>query len=122
MHPLSMSHTASGNHDVGDRPTKSSVGTYKERFGDDYAAFWCGGCKIYLLNSSLLQAKEPDLWKVGWSLRDSPEDAPELKRQQAEALAMYDARASTSFLAYARMLLAFVFSKWPFGATHFILC
>jgi serine/threonine-protein phosphatase CPPED1 len=29
-----------GNHDIGNRPTPSSIDSFKEHFGDDYLAFW----------------------------------------------------------------------------------
>ena len=33
-----------------------------ERFGDDYLAFWVGGCRFVVLNSSLYAALEEPLW------------------------------------------------------------
>ena len=79
-----------GNHDVGNRPSNASVQLYRDRFGDDYASFWCGGCKIFLLNSSLLQSKEPALWKPTEAER-TPKAIAELKAGQAEALGMAQA-------------------------------
>lgn len=44
-----------GNHDVGNRPTPSSIASYQENFGDDYFSFWTGGVFNVVLNSSLLK-------------------------------------------------------------------
>lgn len=44
-----------GNHDVGNRPTASSIASYQENFGDDYFSFWVGGVFNIVLNSSLLK-------------------------------------------------------------------
>ncbi|KAH7949242.1 hypothetical protein HPB49_006630 [Dermacentor silvarum] len=59
-----------GNHDIGNQPTPASVGAYKNSFGDDYFAFWCGGVMCIVLNSqfyedpSMVQelALEQDVW------------------------------------------------------------
>ncbi|MCA9160507.1 MAG: metallophosphoesterase [Planctomycetales bacterium] len=44
-----------GNHDVGNRPTPSSIASYQENFGDDYFSFWTGGVFNIVLNSSVLK-------------------------------------------------------------------
>jgi len=44
-----------GNHDVGNQPTNQTIQLYKEEFGDDYLAFWCGGVKFLVLNSQIIQ-------------------------------------------------------------------
>ncbi len=44
-----------GNHDVGNRPTLSSIASYQENFGDDYFSFWVGGVFNIVLNSSVLK-------------------------------------------------------------------
>jgi len=59
-----------GNHDVGNAPTKDTIGLYTEEFGDDYFAFWAGGVKFLVVNSQLVQqpeksgtlALEQDIW------------------------------------------------------------
>jgi len=42
-----------GNHDVGNSPTMESIKGYRERFGDDYFAFWIHGVRCIVLNASL---------------------------------------------------------------------
>lgn len=42
-----------GNHDVGNRPTQSSVNRFTDAFGDDYLAFWAHGTYNIVLNTSL---------------------------------------------------------------------
>ncbi len=42
--------------------TSETIAVYKENFGDDYFAFYVGGCRFIALNSSLYAALEPDLW------------------------------------------------------------
>lgn len=44
-----------GNHDVGNRPTPQSIAQYQQNFGDDYFAFWTGGVRNIVLNSSVLK-------------------------------------------------------------------
>jgi len=43
-----------GNHDVGDRPTPGSLAAYRELYGPDWRAFWCGGMRSLVLNAQLL--------------------------------------------------------------------
>jgi len=43
-----------GNHDVGNKPDKSSIEIYKTDFGDDYFSFWVGGVFGVAINSNLL--------------------------------------------------------------------
>ena len=45
-----------GNHDVGNRPTLSSIQQYTKDFGNDYLSFWIRNTTIYciVINSSLL--------------------------------------------------------------------
>ena len=45
---------ASGNHDVGNKPTKSSIEWYKENFGDDYFTYWFCGVFYIVLNSQVM--------------------------------------------------------------------
>jgi len=40
-----------GNHDVGNSPTKESLKSYRDRFGDDYFTFWVGGVFFIVINS-----------------------------------------------------------------------
>ncbi|KAM6897699.1 serine/threonine-protein phosphatase CPPED1 [Xenentodon cancila] len=43
----------SGNHDLGNQPTPSSVEEYCSAWGDDYFSFWVGGVLCLVLNSQL---------------------------------------------------------------------
>ncbi|KAJ8604701.1 hypothetical protein CTAYLR_006566 [Chrysophaeum taylorii] len=47
-----------GNHDVGDVPTRQSVGLWTSRFGVDYGEFRVGDTRCLVLNSQLYSAKE----------------------------------------------------------------
>jgi len=42
-----------GNHDIGNVPNGIMIEKYKKSFGDDYFAFWAGGCRFIVLNSTL---------------------------------------------------------------------
>mmetsp|Transcript_26437 Transcript_26437/g.54758 ORF Transcript_26437/g.54758 Transcript_26437/m.54758 type:complete len:593 (+) Transcript_26437:19-1797(+) len=42
-----------GNHDVGNRPTPTSIQRYKDAFGDEYLAFWVNGTYNIVLNNVL---------------------------------------------------------------------
>lgn len=44
-----------GNHDIGNRPTATSIASYQKNFGDDYFSFWVGGVCNIVLNSSVLK-------------------------------------------------------------------
>lgn len=44
-----------GNHDIGNRPTPTSIASYRKNFGDDYFSFWVGGVCNIVLNSSVLK-------------------------------------------------------------------
>ncbi|XP_026207538.1 serine/threonine-protein phosphatase CPPED1 [Anabas testudineus] len=43
----------SGNHDLGNTPTPSTVEQYCSSWGDDYFSFWVGGVLFLVLNSQL---------------------------------------------------------------------
>uniref|UniRef100_A0A3Q4HPU9 Serine/threonine-protein phosphatase CPPED1 n=1 Tax=Neolamprologus brichardi TaxID=32507 RepID=A0A3Q4HPU9_NEOBR len=43
----------SGNHDLGNTPTPSTVEQYCREWGDDYFSFWVGGVLCLVLNSQL---------------------------------------------------------------------
>ncbi|KAM3859757.1 serine/threonine-protein phosphatase CPPED1 [Diretmus argenteus] len=43
----------SGNHDLGNTPTPSTVQQYCSAWGDDYFSFWVGGVLCLVLNSQL---------------------------------------------------------------------
>ncbi|KAK5607848.1 Serine/threonine-protein phosphatase cpped1, partial [Crenichthys baileyi] len=43
----------SGNHDLGNTPTPSTVEQYCRAWGDDYFSFWVGGVLCLVLNSQL---------------------------------------------------------------------
>ena len=47
-----------GNHDLGNRPTPSSLATYRRNYGDDYFGFWVGGVRCLAINSSLFSKPE----------------------------------------------------------------
>eukprot|EP00944_MAST-04C_sp_MAST-4C-sp1_P001742 g1742.t1 len=59
-----------GNHDVGDRPSPSTIELYRQRFSDDYFYFWYQGVKFFVLNTQLYKfdenakdlAEEQDRW------------------------------------------------------------
>ena len=59
-----------GNHDIGNTPTVESVQNFRDKFGDDYFAFWAGGVRCLVLNSqfyedpsSVMKLKEEqDTW------------------------------------------------------------
>lgn len=42
-----------GNHDVGNRPTKTTIDRFNSIYGDDYLSFWVNGTFNIILNSSL---------------------------------------------------------------------
>jgi len=48
-----------GNHDVGNKPTASTIKLYSDEFGSDYLTFWSGGVKFIVLNSQIIQGLEP---------------------------------------------------------------
>jgi len=63
-----------GNHDVGQNPTMALVDDYKERFGDDYFAFWAGGVKYVALNSQY--------YHTLCSMEDDNEEAAKMEAEQ----------------------------------------
>ena len=44
-----------GNHDVGNRPTKTTIEGYRADFGDDFFSFWVDGVHCIVLNSQLYE-------------------------------------------------------------------
>ncbi|CAF1010811.1 unnamed protein product [Rotaria sp. Silwood1] len=40
-----------GNHDIGNEPTRESIQSYINNFGDDYFDFYCGGIHCIVINS-----------------------------------------------------------------------
>lgn len=44
----------SGNHDLGNTPTPSSVEQYCNNWGDDYFSFWVNHHSIYYISSKLI--------------------------------------------------------------------
>jgi hypothetical protein len=52
----------SGNHDVGDFCTLSTMDIYRDEFGADYFSFWQGGVKFTVLNSQYFKA--PDVLEM----------------------------------------------------------
>ncbi|KAM6244132.1 serine/threonine-protein phosphatase CPPED1 isoform 2-T2 [Spheniscus humboldti] len=53
----------SGNHDIGNTPTRETIDNYCKNWGDDYFSFWVGGVFFLVLNSQLYfdSSKCPDL-------------------------------------------------------------
>ncbi|NXV77380.1 CPPED phosphatase, partial [Atlantisia rogersi] len=43
----------SGNHDIGNAPTRETIAEYCQSWGDDYFSFWVGGVFFLVLNSQL---------------------------------------------------------------------
>ncbi|NXS17542.1 CPPED phosphatase, partial [Mystacornis crossleyi] len=43
----------SGNHDIGNTPTRETIDDYCKNWGDDYFSFWVGGVFFLVLNSQL---------------------------------------------------------------------
>eukprot|EP01134_Creolimax_fragrantissima_P004540 CFRG4540T1 len=69
-----------GNHDVGDKPTPTTIKSYTKDFGDDYFSFYVKNVKGIVLNSSLLhdpdEAKDEYNNQNEWfknELRNTPE-------------------------------------------------
>jgi len=42
-----------GNHDLDNVPNSITLNKYRAKFGADYYAFWAGGCRFIVLNSTL---------------------------------------------------------------------
>ena len=53
LHPDIALVCVCGNHDVGNRPTPTSIERFRARFGDDWLAFWARNCYNIVVNSSL---------------------------------------------------------------------
>ncbi|XP_075371182.1 serine/threonine-protein phosphatase CPPED1 isoform X3 [Mycteria americana] len=53
----------SGNHDIGNTPTRETIDNYCKNWGDDYFSFWVGGVFFLVLNSQLYfdSSKCPEL-------------------------------------------------------------
>ncbi|XP_058705833.1 serine/threonine-protein phosphatase CPPED1 isoform X1 [Poecile atricapillus] len=53
----------SGNHDIGNIPTRETIDDYCKNWGDDYFSFWVGGVFFLVLNSQLYcdSSKCPEL-------------------------------------------------------------
>lgn len=66
LHPEIKLVCVCGNHDVGNEPTRESVETYRQSFGDDHFSFWHGGVHFLVLNSQYYAHSEnvPDLAKA----------------------------------------------------------
>jgi serine/threonine-protein phosphatase CPPED1 len=93
LHPEIALVCLCGNHDVGNRPTASTVQRFTSAFGDDYLAFWANGTYNIVVNSALFS---------------DPSDATDLYSAQLEWLEQR--------LRYARCCGArniFVFSHHP---------
>ncbi|XP_076207222.1 serine/threonine-protein phosphatase CPPED1 isoform X6 [Aptenodytes patagonicus] len=56
----------SGNHDIGNTPTRETIDNYCKNWGDDYFSFWVGGVFFLVLNSQLYfdSSKCPELKQV----------------------------------------------------------
>ncbi|MGB2867528.1 MAG: metallophosphoesterase [Bacteroidota bacterium] len=75
-----------GNHDVGNRPTKSLLQHYRKEFGPDYYSFDRHGVKFIVLNSSLIKdpsrVKDDALHQKKWlqqTLSEASTRNPKLK-------------------------------------------
>ena len=79
-----------GNHDVGDRPNAATIDLYESRFGDTYFAFWAGGCRCIVLNSSLHASQEERTWDMSGDNagRFGDQSPASVLRDKAEAQAM----------------------------------
>lgn len=53
LHPDIALVCVCGNHDVGNRPTPSTIRRFRQAFGDDYLAWWANGTYNIAVNSSL---------------------------------------------------------------------
>lgn len=42
-----------GNHDTGDTPTPETLEAWRRHFGDNWFAFWCGGVRYLVLDTTL---------------------------------------------------------------------
>jgi len=51
-----------GNHDVGNTPTPDSLSRYRQWFGPDWYAFYHGGCRFVVIDTTLIHdpSKAPD--------------------------------------------------------------
>ncbi len=49
-------HCVSGNHDIGGKPTKESLGHYRNVIGEDYYSFEHNGCTFVVVNTQLWKA------------------------------------------------------------------
>jgi hypothetical protein len=73
------------------QPDSFLAASYKGRFGDDYFAFWAGGCRCLVVNSSLHAAQEPALWEdaaLGLGVDGKAETEESVARDRAEAESM----------------------------------
>ncbi|HEU4752068.1 MAG TPA: metallophosphoesterase, partial [Armatimonadota bacterium] len=84
----------SGNHDVGNRPTASSLAAYRADFGDDRFLFWAGGVAGLVVNSSLYY---------------DPAGAPE---EQAAQEAWLEKELAAAKAANPKHLLLFQHHSW----------
>ena len=57
LHPDIALVCVCGNHDVGDRPTPTSIQRFRTNFGDDYLAFWAKQSYNIVVNTSLFNDK-----------------------------------------------------------------
>ncbi|KAG7337335.1 metallophosphoesterase [Nitzschia inconspicua] len=61
-----------GNHDIGNRPTKDSIDSFRQHFGDDYLSFWSTKHSYNIVVNS--------------TLFSNPSGAPDLYQQQVQWL------------------------------------
>ncbi len=54
LDPSIQLHWVSGNHDVMNVPTPESLAWYRSRFGKDWYTFLHGGCRFFILNSTII--------------------------------------------------------------------
>lgn len=82
-----------GNHDVGNTPTRATIYSYKERFGDDYFRFWVGGVCCLVLNASLFadpsKALEEYEEQRAWFVQELQAFSRDRERTQAKHLLVF---------------------------------
>jgi len=83
-----------GNHDVGNRPTKTSIDRFKAAFGDEYLAYWTNGTYNIVMNNVLF---------------NDPTGAPDLFDEQIEWL---EGRLKYANDHHANQIFVFAHHPW----------
>src|SRR5258707_7692136 len=58
LDPAITLYNVAGNHDVGNEPTPATLAAYRKKFGPDYYSFRSGDLAGFVLNSSLIAARQ----------------------------------------------------------------